>query len=202
MTQLWPKLTTITAKQTVSRKTQPIRRPLSLCSSVAALRPDMLTCDNMFISLKDSEELPLSLLRGLWWLALERSAAVTTEQHGLERPDDEVNEPPICWWVWKMKHNCQNIISQNFFNVSFFCQAYAFENLKIWNFEFQFYVAYYCEGTDDEVNEPPICWWVWKMKHNCQKSLHKISLTDRLGGKETWRPTHFFCIFPNELCYS
>ena len=106
----------------MSRKTQPIRRPLSLCSSVAALRPDMLTCDNMFISLKDSEELPLSLLRGLWWLALERSAAVTTEQHGLGR-EDEVNKPPICWWVWKMKHkSISHLSKQDIFNVtSRFC---------------------------------------------------------------------------------
>ena len=35
----------------------------------------------------------------------------------------------------------------------------------------------------------------------------KYPLTDRLGGKEAWRPTHFFNIpdfflhFPNELCY-
>ena len=131
LAQLWPKIAPITAKQTVSRKTQPIRRPLSLCSSVAALRPDMLTCDNMFISLKDSEELPLSLLRGLWWLALERSAAVTTEQHGLGRPDDEVKEPPICWWVWKMKNNCLKIISQHFFNTSYLTDSYISSTLKL-----------------------------------------------------------------------
>ena len=35
----------------------------------------------------------------------------------------------------------------------------------------------------------------------------KIIKTDRLGGKESWRPTHFslyqtfFLHFPNELCY-
>ena len=41
-------LTTMTAKQTVSRKTHRNRRLFSLLPSVAALRPDMLTCDNIF----------------------------------------------------------------------------------------------------------------------------------------------------------
>ena len=44
---------TMTAKQTVSRKIQIIRRPFSRFSSVAALRPEILTCDRISFSFSD-----------------------------------------------------------------------------------------------------------------------------------------------------
>ena len=43
----------MTAKQTVSRKIQIIRRPFSRFSSVAALRPEILTCDRISFSFSD-----------------------------------------------------------------------------------------------------------------------------------------------------
>ena len=63
-------LTTMTAKQTVSKNTQRILRLFSRLLSVAARSPDMLTWLNMFISSKLSQLLVLSFLRSLRFVSI------------------------------------------------------------------------------------------------------------------------------------
>ena len=97
--------TTMTAKQIVSKKTHRKRLLFSLFSSVAALKPDILTWDNMSISLKDSWEPPLNLFRIFCRLFEDGRLPVEPPVELLDRGKEgrarAIEDLLICWF-WKI----------------------------------------------------------------------------------------------------